>query len=194
MKTAPEDTRSYARKKYCVFTNKLKEITIKIEKGWKKGKEPTGGNQEEAGKGSTFPSYGRRSSVPSTCGKQHMPRAQVLQRQNPLPRPRAGDESRHVDRQLKRSQCLFSLLRLLRHRLLHSNFLFEHLHLFVSSSCVPSVQWHFTLCCSPPGKCQRKVSCRAHASSSCIYWAWDSSSPVESLFSTKADFIVQWEW
>jgi len=46
----------------------------------------------------------------------------------------------HVDRELKRSQCLFSLLRLLRHRLLCSNFLSERLHLLFFSSCVPSVQ------------------------------------------------------
>lgn len=56
-----------------------------------------------------------------------------------LLRPSVGDVSRQVDRQLKRSQCLFSLLRLLWHRLLRYDFLFERLHLFVFSSSVPSV-------------------------------------------------------
>ena len=141
MKTAPEDIGSSARKKQFLFlTHKqVERNNYKGREGQEKRKGPAGGNQEEAGKGSTFPSRGRRSSVPSTCGKQHMHGAQILQREKPLPRPSVGDVSRHVDRQLKRSQCLFSPLRLLRHCLLHSDFLFERLHLFVFSSCVPSV-------------------------------------------------------
>lgn len=126
------------KKQLLVLTDKqVVRNNYKDRDGQEKSKGPAGGNQEEADNVITLSSHGRKSSVPSICGKQYMHRAQILQREKLLSKPSIGEVSRHVVRQLKRSQCLFSPLRLLPHHLLCFNFLFEGLHLLVFSFCVP---------------------------------------------------------